>query len=359
MRKIYKMTEAIHKYSEFYKKIILLLSCMFCIGAAIYINLYLKEDIVYTHLFYIPIILAAIWYGIKSLYLALFMGIFHIAINYIAFGAITISSFQRALLLMVVVLVGYLATHIRFGQLYHGIKPADAKSGSDNQLVNSRLQQINMVGQLGVAVGHEIRNPLTTVRGFLQLIDKEQNYEEARRYFPLMIEEIDKANASITHLINLADNKRTHREKQNLNKIVQECLSEYLPLKGHSNIKIKQLLSEIPEIFLDKGEINELLLNLLNNAVEAMTDGGTIIVSTVSLGDEVLLSVHDQGAGISGEVAKHVGKPFFTTKEASSGLGLAVCYSIASRHSARIEFVSTPNGTKFMIHFPMLSALSS
>ncbi|KUG04232.1 sporulation kinase [hydrocarbon metagenome] len=209
-----------------------------------------------------------------------------------------------------------------------------------------------MVGQVGVAVGHEIRNPLTTVRGFLQMLGSEKNYEGAREYFSLMIEEIDKADATISHLINLANNKTNNPENLNLNNIVHECLSGYLDQERHSNIKIETRLNDIPDILIDKLEVRELIENLLINAIEAMPDGGTITVNTDTFDNEVLLIIQDQGTGISIEAAKCIGTPFFTTKETSAGLGLAICYSIARRHSAQIQFVSTPKGTKFIVYFP-------
>ncbi len=351
MKYVYKVIDSIQKDINFYKKLVILIFCVFCIATAVYVNLYLKEDIVYTHFFYIPIILTGIWYGIKSLYLALGMGILHISINYSAFGAITLSSLQRALFFIVIALIIYFVTNFRYGRLDEDSNSDNRGNERDNQPLDSRLQKINMVGQLGVVVGHEIRNPLTTVRGFLQLMGNEQYCEAAQEYFSLMIEEIDKADAAISHLINLADNKANNRVKQNLNNIVCEGLNYYLPPETHGKIKIETHLREIPDIQLDNLEIKELVKNLITNAVEAMPDGGTIVVSTDLVGNEVLLLIQDQGTGISGETAKHIGTPFFTTKETSAGLGLAICYSIARRHSARIEFVSTPNGTKFIVRF--------
>ena len=184
------------------------------------------------------------------------------------------------------------------------------------------------------------------------MLGSEENYEGAREYFSLMIEEIDKADATIGHLINLANNKTNNPENLNLNLVIHECLSQYLFSERFSNITIETRLNDIPDILIDKLEVRELIENLLINAIEAMPDGGTIAVNTDTFDNEVLLTIQDHGTGISIETAKYIGTPFFTTKETSAGLGLAICYSIARRHSARIEFISTPYGTKFIVHFP-------
>lgn len=355
MKNAYQMVYAIHQYSNLYKKLIILFSCLLCMAGAFFVNLHIKEDVVYTHFFYIPIILTGIWYGIGAVYLAIFMGVFHVALNYFAFGLISLSSIQRALVFVVVALIIYILTNFRYGQLDHESILLSIEDEMDDNSIDPRLQKIDMVGQLGVAVGHEIRNPLTTVRGFLQMLGNEKNYEGAEEYFSLMIEEIDRADATIGNLINLAHNKTNYPELHNLNDIIDDYL-ESLSLEKPSNIKIKTHLSPINDLLLDKMEISELIENLLSNAIEAMPEGGVITVSTEKVNNEVLFTVQDQGSGISGATARKIGLPFFTTKENSAGLGLAICYSIARRHSARIEFISTPRGTRFMVRFPLLGS---
>jgi two-component system, sporulation sensor kinase E len=258
---------------------------------------------------------------------------------------------------VMIALIIYLLTNYSYGQLDDeslGLNIEGLEGKMDKQHIDPRLQKIDMVGQLGFAVGHEIRNPLTTVRGFLQFLGNEKNYEGAEEYFSLMIEEIDRADATIGNLINLAHNKINHPELLNLNHIIEDYLSEALAIEKPSNIQIKTRLSPIDDLLLDKIEISELIENFLSNAIEAMPEGGVITVSTDKVKDnEVVLTVQDQGSGISGATARNIGIPFFTTKENSAGLGLAICYSIARRHSARIEFISTPGGTRFMVRFPV------
>jgi signal transduction histidine kinase len=348
MNFVYSILNHMKNNSEFNKKLVILISFLLCLLVGLYIHIYLKQDIIYTHLFYIPIILTAFWYGIKSLYLALLVGLLHIGLNYMTFVTISMSSVHRALIIIAIATVIYIISNFRYGKFPF---PAEFES-KEGKKPDCRSQQINMVGQLGVAVGHEIRNPLTTVRGFLQLMDGEIDPQDLREYLSIMIEEIDRADEAITHLINLAENKTNNPEEYDLNEIVNESLSNY-PIPQYPKIRIKSRLHKLPKLMLDKLEIKELVLHLLNNAVEAMPNGGTIIIVTRQVGVEGWLIIRDQGSGISEEIAQHIGTPFFSTKEKSAGLGLALCYSIARRHGARIEFVSNPKGTRFVVRFPL------
>ena len=95
MKHMYRMIDIIQQDINFYKVLVIVVSSLLCMVAAFYSNLYLKADIVYTHYFYIPIILTGLWYGKETIYLALYLGVFHILVNFIAFGSISISSLQR------------------------------------------------------------------------------------------------------------------------------------------------------------------------------------------------------------------------------------------------------------------------
>jgi len=120
-------------------------------------------------------------------------------------------------------------------------------------------------------------------------------------------------------------------------------------LNSDKNITFE--LKNVTDVFLDEQEVRQLILNLVRNGLEAMTAGGTITISTKMVGDEVVLSVQDEGNGIPAEVMDKLGTPFLSTKENGTGLGLAVCYSIASRHQARIVVESCNTGSIFNVHF--------
>ena len=110
-------------------------------------------------------------------------------------------------------------------------------------------------------------------------------------------------------------------------------------------------MGDIPDLLLDKKEIHQVIHNLTRNGLEAMPPGGCLFIRTYKDGDVVVLAVQDQGKGIEPDVLEKLGTPFFTTKENGTGLGLAVCYSIAARHNAKIEIETGADGTTFYIKF--------
>jgi len=194
----------------------------------------------------------------------------------------------------------------------------------------SRLDQLNVVGELAASIGHEIRNPMTSVRGFLQMLKENINYKE-HGYYDLMIEELDRANSIITEFLSLAKNKAVDLKLLSLNSII-ESLYPLIQADAIAQDKYVNLeLSEIPPLLLDEKEIRQLILNLARNGLEAMDVFKTLTIKTSQFEGEVILAVEDEGKGIHPEVLEKIGSPFFTTKEQGTGLGLSVCYSIIAR----------------------------
>ncbi len=217
----------------------------------------------------------------------------------------------------------------------------------------ARLDQLNLVGEMAASIGHEVRNPMTSVRGFLQLLKDYESFEFYREYFNIMIEELDSANQIITEFLSMARHKNVDLQLRNLNSIV---ISVAHLLKADAATQGKALeleLNDVVEIMLDEKEIRQLLCNLSRNGLESMEAGQTLLIQTYMKKDKLILSVKDQGSGIPGEVMDKIGVPFFTTKENGSGLGLPVCYSIAARHKASIELETGQGGTAFLVLFDL------
>lgn len=215
----------------------------------------------------------------------------------------------------------------------------------------TRLDQLNLVGEIAASIGHEMRNPMTSVRGFLQMFMADKYLLPYHDYFALMIEELDRANQIISEFLSLAKNKTISLQPNNLKQIVR-ALS---PLMAADAIKqdkyLKMVLADIPDLLLDEKEIRQLILNLVRNALEAMPPGRAVTIYTYSEDNDVLLEIADQGSGIESDILDKIVTPFFTTKEQGTGLGLPVCYSIAARHNATIEVKTSKKGTSFIVRF--------
>ncbi|MFA4886382.1 MAG: PAS domain S-box protein, partial [Desulfotomaculaceae bacterium] len=255
------------------------------------------------------------------------------------------------------------------GEVYTGLFSAEIVCFNGEQLVLSvinditerkrleeemaRLERLNLIGEMAAGIGHEIRNPMTTVRGFLQLLGGKKECIQFREYYDLMIEELDRANSIITEFLSLAKNKTLSKKAQNLSPIVGALLPLIQADAMRTDKYVKVELENIPDLLLDEKEIRQLILNLVRNGLEAMSPGGIITIRTFKDGSNVVLAVQDQGKGIEPDIMEKIGTPFFTTKDSGTGLGLAICYSIAARHEATIEVETSPRGTTFYVRFEL------
>ncbi|HBV87104.1 MAG TPA: hybrid sensor histidine kinase/response regulator [Desulfosporosinus sp.] len=215
----------------------------------------------------------------------------------------------------------------------------------------SHLKSLNLIGEMAAGIAHEIRNPMTTVKGFLQLLSKKKEYECHGDYFSIMVSELDRATSLIAEFLSLAKNKPVDLTKQNLNFVIKSLL----PLiQADATIDEKYVeleLGKIENVLADGKEIRQLILNLVRNGFEAMSPGGKLTIKTFMINNTVALDIQDQGKGIDFNLIDKIGTPFFTTKDNGTGLGLATCYSIVARHNASMNFNTGTSGTTFNVRF--------
>ncbi len=207
------------------------------------------------------------------------------------------------------------------------------------------------MGELAASIGHEIRNPMTSVRGFLQMLKTREDCRPYHEYYDLMIEELDRANTIISNYLNMAKSKPLELVPGNLNEIIELI---YPMIQADASYKDKQVridLNEIPMVYIDEKEIRQLIVNMSRNGLEAMLPGGVLVIGTRAEDGDAILYIKDEGPGIDQQLLNRLGTPFLTTKEDGTGLGLAVCYGIAARHNAQIKVDTGPEGTTFWVRF--------
>lgn len=211
---------------------------------------------------------------------------------------------------------------------------------SAQKIEMARLDRLNLVGEMAASIGHEVRNPLTTVRGYLQFLNKKTEFSKYASSLEMMIEELDRANEIITEFLSLAKDRRVDLKESDLNKIIARIVPLMQADGVLKGIQINLELGDIPSLILDEKEIRQLILNLVKNAIEATDDDGSVAIATYITEDRPVLSIADEGCGIPKEFLDKIGTPFLSTKPQGTGLGLAVCYRIAERHSASINIHS-------------------
>lgn len=222
----------------------------------------------------------------------------------------------------------------------------------------SRLNGLNLIGEMAAGIAHEIRNPMTTVKGFLQLLYEKNEYKQHQTIFSLMVSELDRANSLITEFLSLAKNKPVEIKTQNLNTIIENLLPMIQADAMVAEKYVTLELNNIENVLADNKEIRQLILNLVRNAFEAMSPSGKLTIKTHMLNCNVILVIQDQGKGIASDTFDQIGTPFFTTKDNGTGLGLATCYSIVARHNASISFETGTSGTTFYVSFNAASSVT-
>ncbi|WP_312338676.1 two-component system sensor histidine kinase NtrB [Anaerospora hongkongensis] len=224
---------------------------------------------------------------------------------------------------------------------------------SDQTEKMTRLDRLNIIGEMAASIAHEVRNPMTTVRGLLQLMSKKAEFSKQKDNLELMIDEIDRANSIITEFLSLAKNRAMEFSQINLNDIIRDIYPLLRADALRNNCEIKVDFKDIPTVAVDQNSIRQLILNMVRNGLDAMAGiAGVIEICTRVQAGIVYLSIRDHGSGISPEIKEKLGTPFFTTKEKGTGLGLAICYRIVERHGASLHVESEQGkGTVFTIAF--------
>ncbi|WP_338786040.1 PAS domain S-box protein [Metabacillus sp. FJAT-53654] len=215
-----------------------------------------------------------------------------------------------------------------------------------------RSDKLSAVGQLAAGVAHEIRNPLTTLRGFIQFLKQDID----KNYIEIMLTELDRINMIVSEFLILSKPQGINYQLIDLKRIVQTIVSL---LDTQAKINNVQILSDLDvDHSLITGEPNQLkqvIINLLKNSIEAMPKGGEITVYLKQTDPNALsIVIQDQGIGIPADLIPKLGEPFFTTKEEGTGLGLMVCYKIIENHGGAINISSEPNkGTSVEVSLPI------
>ncbi|MCR6112416.1 hypothetical protein HXA35_18955 [Bacillus sp. A301a_S52] len=223
-----------------------------------------------------------------------------------------------------------------------------------------RSEKLKVAGEMSAGFAHEIRNPLTTIKGFIKLFD-EQEGKMNPKYYKLVMDEIDRVTKIVNELLNIA-NPNVCEEKTEIN--IDDMLGNILTLyEGHMNrhhIKSETFLhGSLPDIEADSNKLKQVFINLIQNGIEAMPDGGQMNIHTKfghaeSSEKVIVIRIEDTGEGMDKDTMDKLGTPFFTTKETGTGLGLTTSFRVIEEMAGTIKVSSTQGqGTVFTISIPV------
>ncbi len=228
-------------------------------------------------------------------------------------------------------------------------------AGSSNRLVSmiditqqkelerrlNRSEELASIGELSAGIAHEIRNPLVAITTSVNLLkDEPQLSDEGQQLLDIVKEESDHLAVIVDDFLKYARPKKPSFQKENINKLVQDVVNKFKEYDGYQAHWVEHYNNNLPSIYIDRHQIQQVITNLLLNSFDAMQNNGTLTIHTQkrkSVGThQVLISITDSGIGIAEEEISKIFQPFYSTKEKGTGMGLAICKRIINEHDGEI-----------------------
>jgi two-component system sensor histidine kinase PilS (NtrC family) len=215
-------------------------------------------------------------------------------------------------------------------------------------------ERMATIGQLAAGIAHEIRNPLASMSGSIELLQQAAEVsEDDRTLMQIVVREIDRLNALINDLLDYANPRPRQPARFDLAVMIDETVTVFRQDRSRGDVDVQTILPPAGALTVeaDPAKLRQVVWNLVRNAADAAaTGGGHVVVSVAELGSDVEIAITDDGPGIAAEHLPRIFDPFFTTKKKGTGLGLATCLSVITEHGGDIEVTSEPGkGTRFVI----------
>jgi two-component system sensor histidine kinase HydH len=323
------------------------------------------------HLYILPIIMAAYWYGIKG-------GVSASIASCVLFSPHLFMHWHDPFLdiynyveLFLFLLIGgatgvmsqmernqrvrYEEAIVRLDDSHRKLKEqTDILFETEEQL--RRADRLSALGELSAGMAHEIRNPLGSIKGAVEIIKDDYSPDEAKyEFIQILLKETDRLNRIVQEFLGFAKPKNPEFQVVDLNEAIESVLTLTAQEARKTRVKVeKKLDPAIGKRSLDGGLLKQAFLNLILNAIQAMPGGGLLTVESRLAQGEIEVKIADTGTGISEENKKKLFSPFFTTKKQGTGLGLAITYRIIENHRGKIVVASEPGkGTAFTVKIPV------
>jgi PAS domain S-box-containing protein len=252
-------------------------------------------------------------------------------------------------------LVEYVSTPIfEKGEIIGGVVTfRDITEVKKTQELMLNSEKLSVAGQLAAGIAHEIRNPLTAIKGFLKLLGPD--FGDKKHYIDIMLAEMERIELILSELLVLAKPQPVKSYHGDLRELL-EHVTTLLSTEGNLyNIEIKTEFDvDLPQMEFDENQLKQVFVNFIKNAMEAMPDGGEICIQVKRKDEKLIIRFIDQGCGIPENTLKKIGEPFFTTKETGTGLGFMISKKIIEAHGGNLRITSKLNeGTTIEVAFPV------
>ena len=302
----------------------------------------------FQRLYYLPIIYAAIYFGwrggLSTSTISAICYIPHILMSWHHMPDYAVNQYAEIIVFFLVgTVTGVLADR--------GMKQRRELAALNRDLKDSfeqikRADRLSAIGQLSASLAHEIRNPLASIDGATNLIESEQTPPEMRRASLAIIrKEVQRLNRLLTNLLDFARPRKPEFQSLQADRLIDATIALVNHAAQQKGITLrKDVPSGVPTFECDPEQMKQVVLNLAMNAVQAMTAAGDIVFGARQNDSSVIISVRDQGPGINDEDLDKIFNPFYTTKDAGTGLGLSVVYQFVTQHGGVVTAQRNPEG---------------
>jgi signal transduction histidine kinase len=324
----------------------------------------LGSHVVFQCLYFLPIIGAAVWFGWKGgLFAALWSGACYTFYFFTVLHgdrAYASQYAEIALFVFVGIVTGIFSSRERLQRT--ALDKATRKLSETSRHLEMSIEQVRRadrlaaIGQLAASLAHEIRNPLASMEGAVDILERQpESAAERHEFLGIIKKECLRLNRLLSDLLDFARPRRPQVLSTRTDSILRSVAKLVSTSAERSNITVEIVHSdELPEVHCDPQQLRQVVLNLTLNAIQSMPAGGRVTLSARRQGQHILISVMDEGDGIpEGELGR-IFDPFFSTKEGGTGLGLSVAHQIVSQHGGAISVERNESrGMVFTVSLPL------
>lgn len=326
---------------------------------------------IYRRLYYIPIVLGGLWFSLRG-GLATAIAVSALFAPHVVFqwGHHPTAEPEQYLEILLYNAIGFLTGFLsereriqknRYQMAAQHLEESYAKLREQADLILEieeqlrRAERLSALGELSAGLAHEIRNPLGAIRGTAEILQDgidpaDRRYEFSR----ILVREVDRLNRVVEDFLRFARPAPVERGRCDVNAALREVLELSRPQADRNGVRVELRAGELPPLAGDRGQLRQVFLNLVLNALQAMPGGGSLTVTTESVDGQARLRFADTGQGIAPENLERIFNPFFTTRREGTGLGLAITQRIVQGHGGRIEVQSRAGeGTTFTVILPL------
>lgn len=301
------------------------------------------QHIFLRQLYFIPIILAGLWFGFRG------GCITSLSITAIYFPYIVISwhNFSPEDFNKIIAIILYNIVAVILGLL------VDREKEEHKKLL--RAESLAAIGKAVSSIAHDMKTPLIAIGGFTRFVQKKMNNDDPdHEKLEIVVKETQRLEQMVKDMLDFSKPLELDRSASDIHKVIQDSIAMVRETADNKKVKIEQdLTNNLPGFRFDEMRMEQVIINLLLNAIQASPEGEIITVRTARNGDDVKVDVKDCGCGIPKEHKEQIFFPFFTTKKEGTGLGLPIVKKIVEAHTGSLEVVDNPDkGVTFRIVLP-------